>query len=238
MIKEKHALGERAQRRCESERPPSHKRVSLGDCRIWEQCLDLLKSHDVILVSNDGDFCGHRHREQLHPQLRREADAIDGGSLTFHPDMGSLLSDLKAEIAELPTDKILGFVYEAIGEERATLETNSGGFEATSEGRVEQQLFTTNRPDVVEVRLRVDDVWRLPDTQETLPFRLVGTCLYRLSDRELCELSVSELGLYETKDGSPRAVKGSFISVSANLYGGARPVTREAVAIQSREGET
>ena len=34
----------RAEARHRAERPPSHKRSELSDCRIWEQCLELLAS--------------------------------------------------------------------------------------------------------------------------------------------------------------------------------------------------
>ena len=125
-------------------------------------------------------------------------------------------------------------MYGAIGEAVAELETNSGGFQPTLEGTVEQQLFTTDSADVVEVRLKVDDPWRLGECEETLPFRLSGTCRYRLAEHELCDLSVVNLRLYETQaDGSKRAVKGSVVNLSASFYAGAQPITPEPVEIRS-----
>ena len=148
--------------------------------------------------------------------------------------MESLLSGLRAEIPKLPATEVLAFVYDAIGEALAELETNSGGFQPTLEGTVEQQLFTTDSADVVEVRLKVDDPWRLGEREETLPFRLSGTCRYRLTEHELCDLAVANLGLYETQaDGSERAVKGSVVNLSATFYVGARPITPEPVEIRS-----
>jgi len=79
---------ERARLRNLAERPPGHRKAGMGDCRIWEQCLDLLSAHDVVFVAEDPDFRGHREPEKLHPTLRAEAEAAgDGRSLTFHPDI-------------------------------------------------------------------------------------------------------------------------------------------------------
>ncbi len=234
VVNETEELRQRAEGRRQTERPPSHRRDSLGDCRVWEQCLELLQFRDVILVSSDGDFCGHRHHGKLHPQLWDEADSMAGGNLTFHSDMASLLSGLKAEIPQLPGREVLTFVYGTIGESMTEFETNSGGFQPTLEGTVEQQLFTTDSADVVEVRLKVDDPWRLAGREETLSFRLSGTCRYRLAEHELCDLSVARVGLYEAPlDGPERAVKGSVVNISASFFAGVPSITPKPVAIRS-----
>ena len=231
VIEETSALRRRAEQRHRAERPPSHSKNSPKDCRIWEQCLDLLRGHDVIFVSRDKDFRGRRQPQELHPQLRAEADAVPGGRLTFHPGMDSLLSDLSTEVPQLPTEQVLAFIYDAIAEEARELEANSG-CRPSSGGTVEQQFYTTDRADVVEVRLKVNDRWKHGDSEETLEFRLAGSCRYRLSDSELCDLSVTNLGLYMTQpDGTERAVKGSYVNLSMHAYAGAPPVRPEPVRI-------
>ena len=233
VLTETAALRQRAEERCNTERPPSHRQSSLRDCKIWEQCLDLLRERDVIFVSDDRDFRGHRRPEQLHPQLRAEAGRMLGGRLTFHVGMTSLLSDLRAEMPQLSAEKVLAFVYETIAEEARELKANSG-CEPTSTGTVEQQMFTTDQAEVVEVRLNVKDRWGSAESNETLEFRLSGSCQYRLSDSELCDLSASRVGLYMLQsDGSKRAVKGSRVSVSAlPIYLGAPPIKPEPVVIE------
>ena len=74
------AVRKRAEQRRKAQRPPSHKRDELSDCRIWEQCLELLAEHDVVFVSQDGDFCGHDGSDGLHPQLREETEKAGGGA--------------------------------------------------------------------------------------------------------------------------------------------------------------
>ena len=233
VLKETVALRQRAEERCNTEQPPSHKKSSLQDCKIWEQCLDLLREHDVIFVSNDQDFRGHRRREELHPQLRAEADRVPGGNLTFHAGMSSLLLDLRTEMPQPSAEEVFAFVYKAIAEEARDLKANSG-CQPTSTGTVEQKMFTTDRDEVVEVRLKVKDRWVGTERNETLEFRLSGSCQYRLSDRELCDLSVSNIGLYMLQpDGSRQAVKGSCVHLSgASIYVGARPIRPEPAAIE------
>ena len=47
-----------AELRNRAEQPPSHKKSQLVDCRIWEQCLDLLARCHIVFVSADGGFRG------------------------------------------------------------------------------------------------------------------------------------------------------------------------------------
>ena len=126
-IPETEMVRERAESRCRAERPPSHLRRGLGDCRIWEQCLELLADHDVVLVSGDGYFRGHDRRDELHPQLRAETEEAGAGRiLTLHPSMASLLSELRSEIPSIPNEIVLAFVYNAIAADVQELESNSG----------------------------------------------------------------------------------------------------------------
>ena len=206
---------ERARLRDRAERPPSHRTSELGDCRIWEQCLDLLSSHDVVLVSDDRDFRSHRKPDELHPLLRAEAQEVGRGrSLTFHPGMESLLADLKSEIPPIPNDVIFEFLYREIDDRVQLLESNSG-CRATSTGEIKQARFTTDAPELIEVRLEVADTWVHADGTENLPFHLTGTCRYHLRDERLADLKTGVVRLSRREaDGSVRSVTGSRVSAS------------------------
>ena len=116
VLPETDTLLARAKARNQDQRPPIHKKSGLADCRIWEQCLELLKDRDVVFVSDDADFRGHDNADKLHPQLRAEVQAVGGGrSVTFHPNIESLLSELKSEIPPIPDDTVVTFVYNTIG---------------------------------------------------------------------------------------------------------------------------
>ena len=225
LLPETDDVKQRAQARDQDERPPSHQKVSKGDCRIWEQCLDLLVDHDVVLVSNDRDFCGHRKNDKLHPQLRAEAQDVGGGrNLTFHPSMQSLLCELRSEIPPLPDKVLFEFIYDAIKDIVQELKTNSE-FRPTSTGTIQQTLFTTETHDVIEVRLKVKDSWESVDGATSLPFEFSGSCQYHLGDKGLTDLKAEVVRLKMTEpDGSVRSVKGSRVSIGAHIYGGTPPI--------------
>ena len=218
----------RARLRDQAERPPGHKKPGIGDCRIWEQCLELLSGHDVVFVAADKDFRGHRAPGELHPLLRAEAEEAGAGrSLTFHPDMESLLSELKSEIPPIPTDAIFEFVYDASRDTIRELEANSE-CRPTSTGTIKQTRLTTDASEFIEVRLDVEDTWESADGATVLPFQLSGSCHYHLGDRRLADLKTDVVRLLTTEpDGSVRAVKGGRVALSAHFYAGTPPISPE-----------
>ena len=224
VLPETDTLRARAKARNQDQRPPSHKKSGLADCRIWEQCLELLKAHDVIFVSNDADFRGHDSTDELHPHLRGEVQEVTGDrSVTFHPNIESLLSELKSEIPPIPDDKVVTFIYNTIGGVVQELESNSG-CRPKAAGAVKQTRLTTDLADVIEIRLKMEDTWESADGTTTMEFQLSGSCHYHLADRQLTDLTVENVRLLTTEpDGSVRAVKGSYINVSAHIYAGGPP---------------
>ena len=215
-------------RRNKAERPPSHKSAQLNDCRIWEQCLTLLADQNVVFVSVDKDFLGHRKPEELHPQLRAEAEQVYGGrNLTFHCSMKSLLRELKSEIPPIPPDAIFKFVYDEIASVVEELESNSG-CRPKATGDVRQTRLTTEEANIIEIRLEMDDMWESGDGSTKLDFGLSGSCRYLLAERQLKELTAQEVNLLQTQpDGSKRAVKGSYVSLEAHIFAGAPPINPE-----------
>ena len=218
----------RADSRHQAEQPPSHRKPQLSDCRIWEQCMELLGRCHVVFVSGDSDFLGHREPDRLHPTLQAEAEAIaEDRSWTFHRTMESLLDELKSEIQPIPDDMVLAFVYESIASDVEKLASRSGCHPKLS-GQVKQTLLTTDDAEVLEVRLVIADVWQGADAAKTMDFRFSGSCHYRQGDDKLCELTPSRVSLLtQQADGSVRAVKGSYVSGSMRAYAGAPPIRPE-----------
>ena len=218
----------RARLRNDAERPPSHKKPGLGDCRIWEQCLDLLADYNVVFVATDNDFRSHRNHDDLHPVLRAEAEAVGAGRrLTFHPNVSSLLEELRSEIPPIPDEVIFEFVYDAMSERVEELAANSE-CQPTSTGSIDQKCLTTEAPEIIEVRLEMTDTWTNADGTTSLPFELSGSCQYHLGAQRLAELKTEVIRLSITEpDGSHRSVKGSHISLSAHAWIGSPPVQPE-----------
>ena len=228
VVRETLGVRGRADSRHQAERPPSHRRPQLSDCRIWEQCMELLGRCHVVFVSRDHDFLGHRESDGLHPALRAEAEAIaEDRSWTFHRTMESLLEGLRSEIQPIPDDVVFAFVYESIASVVEELESNSG-CHPEGVGEVKQTLLTTDQADVLEVRLEITDRWVSADKANTLPFHLSGSCHYRLADEMFCDLNTTNVKLLtQQPDGSVRAVEGSYVSLSAHFYAGVPPIRPE-----------
>ena len=226
VVPETHGVRRRANLRHQAEQPPSHRQPQLSDCRIWEQCMELLSRCQVVFVSGDGDFLGYGEPDSLHPALCAEAEAIaEGRSWTFHRTMESLLEGLRSEIQPIPDDAVFAFVYESIASVVEELESNSG-CRPVRVGEVKQTLLTTDHAELLEVRLEITDTWLSADKANTLPFHLSGSCHYRLADETPCDLTASTVRLLTRQpDGSVRAVKGSYVSANAEAIG-ATPAIR------------
>lgn len=234
VVPETREVRRRAELRHQAEQPPSHKRSEPVDCRIWEQCLALLARYHVIFVSGDGDFRGHRKHDNLHPTLRAEAEEVaEDRSLTFHRTMESLLSELRSEIQPLPNNVVLTFVYDSIASVIDELKSNSG-CHPKGVGEVKQTLLTTDQAEVIEVRLEISDIWESADKANTMDFRLSGSCHYRLSEETLCDLTALNVALLtQQPDGSVRAVKGSYVSLSGRVSLGAPSIQPEPAELET-----
>ena len=220
---------DRAESRNHLQRPPGHRKSSLNDCRIWEQCLELLSSHDVILVSDDCDFRGHGGANALHPQLRADAEAVGAGqTLTFHRDIDPLLSELKREVPSIAKEKVHAFVYSSAAADIEELKANSG-YEPVRLDDVALTFLTTDQADIVEVRFEMDETWRHSKDGRFADFHVRASCHYGLTDHRLQNLSIGRLRLTLTQpDGSTRSAKGSYVRVNAGtLYAGAAPIQPE-----------
>ena len=211
----------RARHRELAERPPGHLKAGIGDCRIWEQCLELLSDHDVVFVAADKDFRSRRDGKSLHPQLCAEAEEAGAGrSLTFHPDMESLLRELKSEIPPIPADAVFEFVYGGNREAIQELQSNSE-CRPTATGKIKQTRLATEARDVIEVRLEVEDRWESPDAATSQRFELIGSCRYHLGSGRLADLRTDVVHLLMTEpDGPVRAVKGSRVNLRASFSAG------------------
>ena len=233
VLNESTALLQRAKERANAELPPSHKKDSLPDCRLWEQCLELLRKHDVIFVSEDQDFCGHKKPMQLHPKLKAEAECVQGGGcLTFHASMNSLLKVLQRdEIPRLDAKKVFPFIYKSVANKVSEIQEKYGCKPEMS-GTVEQKFFSTSQYDVVEVRLTVKDCWRNDENDDTFEFNLSGSCQYHLTDGELCNLSMSTIGVNKLLPTGKLEMVLNIAFMKASAYGGGPgPIKPDSVSL-------
>ena len=88
---------------------------------------------------------------QLHPQLRGEFQEVAGDrNVTFHPNIESLLSELKSEIPPILDDTVVRFVYNTIDGVVQELESNSG---CRPKAAGALCAYDDETPGLVEIRL-------------------------------------------------------------------------------------
>ena len=116
-------------------------------------------------------------------------------------------------------------ICESIGSVLEEPESNSG-CRPKGIGEVKQTLLTTDHAEVIEVRLEIADKWESADREQTMDFRLSGSCHYRLAEEKLCDLTPSHVTLLiQQPDGADRAVKGSCVRIGAQTnYAGTPPI--------------
>ena len=171
---------------------------------------------DIFPVCHLGDVKTHL---ELAPGRHYAVSTLGNDSIPM------VISRVKSEIHPIPDEAIFEFVYREIADKVSELQTNSD-CQPTSSGSIKQTRFTTEVPNVIEVRLEVTDIWESLEGVESLPFELSGTCQYNLSDSALTDLKPDVVRLTTTgPDGSPRSVKGSQVSaVGISISTGPPPV--------------
>ena len=226
LLRETETVRHRAESRTRLQKPPSHRHSQPRDARIWEQCLELLSSHDVVFVARDNDFRGHGDTGELHPQLRAEAEAVGAGrKLTFYPNIDLLLLELKREVPAIPNDTVRKFVHSAAATDIDDLSANSSYWPMRLDD-VSLTFLSTDQADIIEVRLELNETWKHSGDGTIATFYLRASCHYQLEDHQLQDLSIKNLRLLVPQpDGSVRAARGSYVRASAGtLYAGTAPV--------------
>ena len=201
----------RGARRCMAQRPPAHRsKRAFMDCMIWEEVINVLRSHDLCFVTNDGGFFdseGNGH--ELHPCLAAEADA------TTHPlvvqrDLDVLLEDFRAEFT-IDAEVLSEFVRTR--DEAIRQNAEAMGFEAKGPPQVSYKAFATEKTQEVEVRLT--SVQPFEDATEhgrsTEGLRIQARVLYGVTTGELEEVTMDREELvYVGDDEREKAVPGSI----------------------------
>ena len=166
---------------------------------------------------------------------------VQQAGLTFHSSMCSLLSDLRANITPPSDAEVLKFLYEQAAVENVAQMRENSDCRPRCAGPVQLvqlEMYTTDKDDVVELRLHVVDRWDGSGIATSQEFRYSGKCLYGLGDGHLSEPRTESVTLVETlPDGSERAVKGSavYVAVTGRLLGAA-PVRARPARVEAATG--
>jgi hypothetical protein len=129
--------------------PPSDTTQEFKDGVLWADCLDLLATDDVTLVTNDSAFYAQRKFENgLAPELEAE---LRGRFHTLHviSKLTDLLEQVRVEYdipAEVISEQLLNDARSRLSEQLAT-----NGFSLGDLGSVDRKLFATENPRIVFV---------------------------------------------------------------------------------------
>ena len=218
----------RGARRCLSRRAPGHRaKRDFMDCLIWEEVLNILDSHDLCFVTDDGGFFDDVTSTKLHHALEEEATARTH-DLRVERNLDALLNEFRSEFT-IEMSVLLDFVNAQGAAIRKAAE--SMGFTATGPPNVTYRAFATENAEAVEVRFT--SVQPFGDTTErgwsTDGLRIEASGLYKTRTGTLEEVSMDlERLAYVDEDGNRRSVPGSTVYVRPGpIYLGTKPISSD-----------
>lgn len=133
--------------------PPSDTTEEFRDGVIWADCLTLLKSDDVYLVTNDTHFYNDRsHNKGLARNLADEA-SIYKNTIKIFPGISELIAEIKSDIKIDNHDLVNAFIENNKESIAGTLERN--GFEMTGDPVVKSNLYVTEVPDRLYIEFEI-----------------------------------------------------------------------------------
>ena len=156
---------------------PSEAKEQFKDGVIWADCLELLKTDDVFLITDDKAFYKEqKHDQGLAPTLAAE---LSGAShkLTLLERLTDLLSEIKDSIAfddMMLARGLLGSQKESIVDL-----VSRHGFEIGEVTVVQRKLFATETPRLLFVKFTIE--YECPDlnlAREPAVLKVEGECTY------------------------------------------------------------
>lgn len=133
--------------------PPSDTTEEFRDGVIWADCLSLLKSDDVYLVTNDKHFYNSRsHDKGLAKNLADEASTYEN-TIKIFSDISELIAEIKSDVKIDSRHLVNAFIDNNRESIMGTLERN--GFEMTGEPIVKSNLYVTEDPNRLYIEFEI-----------------------------------------------------------------------------------
>jgi hypothetical protein len=162
--------------------PPSDRNQQFKDGVIWADCLKLLKTDDVVLVTDDKAFYkGHDHKQGIAPELEKEAEACRF-KLKLFPSLMGLLKEIKTDV--IIDDKLLLTKYLPIVQDAMNSILERNGFSISSDAVTEINQYITENTD--KLYIKFDIKFNCQDIRE--------------EDRRDAQLMLNGDGFYDTKN--------------------------------------
>ncbi|MHC4149863.1 MAG: PIN domain-containing protein [Planctomycetota bacterium] len=200
--------------------PPSDKNQEFKDGVLWADCVKLLASESVFLVTNDKAFYeGRDPTKGLAAPLREEIREASSEFRIF-PDLGGLLSEITVCV-EIP-QKTLIEAYMGVQRDKIENMASSHSFALTGEPSADVSIFVTEDPNVLFVNFAIEftcsDTTDEGRTGAKITARGEGT--YDTNSKRLTDLvSRGEELTYLLADGTEKTLANTVVGVGNIVLG-------------------
>lgn len=205
---------------------PSDKNQQFKDGVMWADCMHLLETDDVYLVTADKAFYKDRAYEKgIAPSLSQEA-AAHPHTLSLFPDITDFLKSIAGEV-EFDKDALVEEFRRAANESINRL-LSQNGFDIVGQPAVELGMYATEMPNKLCVEFQIvyscEDI--TPERRFDAQLILKGDCYYLPTDQRYEHMrNYGEKLIYKTQDGEEKS-KGRIVIFAASFVIGHKSVER------------
>ena len=134
--------------------PPSDKDQQFKDGVLWADCVELLKSDDVLLVCKDKAF--YENREYARGLARNlQAERAEAGhTLKIYPELKDLLKEIKSDVP-INDDDLSAAFLDTFGESVNNMLTRNH-FELGPRLSVQKTLYATEQPNQLSIEFTIE----------------------------------------------------------------------------------
>jgi hypothetical protein len=200
--------------------PPSDKGQQFKDCVLWEDCMLMLRSEPVFLVTNDRAFYKNRETKQgLAEELQQEL-YDSSNEFRIFSSLHDLLAEIRTDIS-VPPESLIKAYFAAHGDELKSLAERTS-FVLAGEPTANIDFFATEKPSHLYVTFSIE----LPCSDATSEGRTgakivgEGEATFDSEIRTFLNLSTrDEKLLYENPDGTETAIYKISIGIGRAVIG-------------------
>jgi len=200
--------------------PPSDKNQQFKDGLIWADCIQLLNSADVYLVTADKAFYeGREYKNNLANNLKLEAEDAKHKIYIFS-SLSNLLQEISTEVSLDERALVSQFWTSNLGSIESILERNS--FAVAKEPAVSVQKCITEDPGRLYIEFSIsyqcEDLSADERSDAVLILKGDGTYLSAEEQFEALRNCGEEL-LFKTKNGEDKSYRNVMIRASCGVIG-------------------
>lgn len=206
---------------------PCDKTQEFKDAVIWADCVGLLATDDVVLVTNDKAFYRDRTYDKGLAQNLLEEISLHPNQLRILSNLSELLGVIQAPIP-LDEDQLQKAVFNAFGQSINGM-LDRTGFSPDVRQSTAYKLFATDNPSELffEYSINITCSDARGEGRTNAIFNLKGDGLYSPTDQTFLGLrNLGEHLTYMTADGTSEDTRSGY-AYASGLYLGHREVTHE-----------